>query len=301
MIVTAFTLVIIFGLVGPAFAEVLSPSPYTITTGKLGGADYILYMPTNWNGRLIVGCPGYNFYQNPQPELFLDPIAKSFASNGYAVAVSNYNGGERAWLLDEGIIRIHQLTEYLIDNYHVTGKIFLVGGSMGGGIAVLLGEKYPQLYSGVLDICGTKSTPTQYEYGMYIATHSVDEIRAYLGAPSTVPNTALAGLKTFFQTILTDRIEQNHGTIDERPQAYAKENTLLHADIQIPVISVFGGIDRVVPLQVQLEYGAAVGAAGQSSLYRMYIVPTGGHLDATVMNAVPEHLTELIAWSDSLT
>jgi pimeloyl-ACP methyl ester carboxylesterase len=247
-----------------------------------------------------MGCPGYNFFQDPHPEFAFDALARGFASNGYAFAVSNYNGGERAWLTDIGIIRVHQLTEYLIDNYHITDKIFLLGHSIGGGIALLLGEKYPMLYSGVLDICRNKGAPYQWEYAQIFLTHTVPEVRAILNLPLSVPDSQITGLQTFFSTIIADKIEYAHGTPDERPQVYARENTLLHADVRIPVISVVGGKDPIVPMQAHLGYQAAIAAVGQSDLYRMYVVPNGGHNDAPTFAAVPGHLMELIAWSDSL-
>lgn len=301
VLVFASAMVMVIGIVSPAFAQASTyDDPYTVITGTLGKADYVLYMPHDWNGRLIIGCPGYNYYETPSPELNFDALGKSLATNGYAFAASNYNGGERAWLNDVGMIRIHQLTLYLMHQYHVTDKVFLVGASMGGGIALLLGEKYPMLYAGVLDVCGNKGDPYQYEYAQIFMTHTVSEIRAILSLPPTVSDTAIESLQAFFNTIVADKIEENHGTMEERPRAYDRENTLLHADIHIPVISVVGAIDPIVPLQVHIHYQDAVASEGKSSLYRMYIVPNGGHLDTPVMNEVPGHLMELIAWSDSL-
>ena len=108
---------------------------YIQITGTLGKADYAIYIPEHGNGRLIMACPGYNFFQDPHQELSFDLLAKYFVSLGYTFASSNYNGGERAWLVPEGIIQIHQLTEYVVDKYHVTGKVFLLGASMGGQIS----------------------------------------------------------------------------------------------------------------------------------------------------------------------
>jgi pimeloyl-ACP methyl ester carboxylesterase len=288
-----------------AMAQTVTPGNsngvnYIQVTGKIGNADYVVYIPQHWNGRLIIGCPGYNYYQTTHPELGFDALAKMLVANGYMFAVSNYNGGERAWLTELGIVRIHQLTEYLIWHYHVTGKIFLAGFSMGGGIALLLGEKYPMLYSGVLDVCGNKGDPFQYQYAEIFITHTIPEIRAILGLPDAVTDQQIASLQDFFKTIVADKIEALHGTPEQRPCVYNRENTLLHAHIRIPVISVVGGIDPIVPLQAHLDYQKAVADAGQSRFYRMYVVPNGGHLDTPIMNAVPEHLTELIAWSDSL-
>lgn len=283
--------------VSPTFA---STPTYNLITGKLGGADYVIYIPTNWNGRLVVGCGGYNYFQDPHPEFTMDPLAQWLTSIGYAYAASNYNGGERAWLVKEGIIRTHQLTQYVIGTYHVTDKIFLVGGSMGGQIALNLAVKYPDLYSGVLDVCGSKGTESEWQFAILWATHSVPEIRAMLSIPNSIPDEQIAGLKAFFTQLITDVTDAFGGTREERPKAYEKYDTTLHADIGIPVISIVGGLDPIVTLPIHFEYQAAVAASGHSGLYRLYIIPDGGHMDTPILNAMPTYLSELISWSDSI-
>ena len=68
---------------------------------------------------------------------------------GFAAAASSY--GNKGFDEKFGVIRTHQLTEFAIDKFDVTGKVFLQGISLGGSIALVLGERYPDVYSGVLD------------------------------------------------------------------------------------------------------------------------------------------------------
>ncbi len=301
IVIFGLAMLMVCAVVSPAFAVVFEPSPpYILTRGKLGGADYAIYMPKTWNGRLVMGCNGYNMFEDEHQELGFGPLATWLTSIGYAFASTNYNGGERAWLVREGIIRTHQLTQYIIDNYHVTGKIFVLGASMGGEIALDLAHKYPNLYSGVLDVCGAKDSSDGYSYGQVWINNNVSQIRSILGIPSVVPNSAIAGLKIFFTILWADLIEACGGTPVDKPQEYLKEDPIYHADLQIPTISLIGGIDLICPLQIHLNYKAAVIAAGSSDLYRQYVVPTGGHCDQTVLNEVPAKLLELFAWSDSL-
>lgn len=295
--VIALLALMVSASIKPTFA---APPSFTLLTGKLGGADYAIYMPTNWNGRLVMGCPGYNYFQNPHPEFIMDPLAQWLTSIGYAYATSNYNGGERAWLVKEGIIRTHQLTQYVVDKYQVTDKIFLVGFSMGGQIALNLAVKYPKLYSGVLDVCGTKGSFNQMQLANLWVTHSISEIRALLSIPAIIPDIQLILLKTFFTQLVSDIADANGGTQEDRPNAYEKYDTTLHADISIPVISIVGGIDPIVTLPTHFEYQAAVAVSGHSDLYRLYIIPNGGHIDTPILNVMPTYLSELISWSDSL-
>lgn len=274
---------------------------YAQITGELDGAGYAVYMPEDWNGRLIVGCPGYNYFNDPNVELFLfDPIAKMLVSMGYAFAASDYNGGERAWLVKEGIIRTHQLTEFVVDKYQVTDKIFLIGGSMGGLIALNLGQKYPMLYSGVLDVCGSKGSLYEWQYANIWVTYSVPEIRAILSIPDTIPDIKLDGLKAFFTQTVNDITFAFGGTREDRPNVYEKYDATLRADISIPVISVVGGVDPLVPLPTHFEYQAAVAASGNSDFYKLYVIPDGGHIDQLILDVELSYLDELINWADSL-
>src|SRR5512136_1020775 len=36
-----------------------STGHYTRYVGVLGGADYEIFMPDNWNGHLVIGCKGF--------------------------------------------------------------------------------------------------------------------------------------------------------------------------------------------------------------------------------------------------
>ncbi len=143
---------------------------YTRYVGQLGGAAYEILMPDNWNGELVIGCKGFTpTTTNPIPtmeELNTHTIGIQFmtskAPTRFAYAQSTY--GEIGFCMQAGMIRTHQLTQYIIDNFGVTGNVYLIGLSMGGQIALMLSEKYPDLYAGVLDVCGNKDTTAFYNY-----------------------------------------------------------------------------------------------------------------------------------------
>ena len=85
--------------------------------------------------------------------------------------------------IQKGIDSTYQLTQYVIKNYNVTGKVFLYGISMGGDIALLTGQKYPQLYSGVLDIAGTKDSIDLYNTKLdFLSAANDSEMAAKLQA-----------------------------------------------------------------------------------------------------------------------
>ncbi len=301
----ALALLMTFATAAPAFAASTTVTfgnaygmNYTQITGTLGGAAYVIRIPESWNGRLIVGCPAFQPTPNPNAHFMYDQLVAPFIAQGFAYAASNY--GEEGYPIQKAVIRIHQLTEYVVDNYFVTGKIFLLGGSMGGQIVLLLGEKYPNLYSGVLDICGLKNIITLYGYNQIWIDNSPAELRIIFPWLALASDSAILSLKSFFAAAQAGFIKETGGTPEDRLQAYERISPVFHTDLRIPVISLVGAIDVLVPLTQQTEYQAVVASAGHSNFYKLYIVPNGGHLNGPIMAQGPARLTELISWSDSL-
>ncbi len=248
-----------------------SAAGYTEIAGTLDGANFVIRIPDIWNGMLVVGCRGYSHVFDPNSQFALDGIAFPLIGEGFAYASSSY--GEGGYCIQKAVIRIHQLTEYVVDNYNVPGKVFLIGTSMGGNIALLLGEKYPDLYSGVLDICGVKDLKSLYEGAQYVLSLTDQQISDLLGIPiELVPY-----YRAFVEGWLADVQVECGGTLEDKPQAYEKISPTCHADITRPVISVIGGMDYIVPPEQTEMYQNAVALAGRSDLYRLYTVPLGGH------------------------
>ena len=175
---------------------------YTRYVGELGGASYELFMPDNWNGHLVIGIKGFTpTAMNSVPtleSLNTHTIGRYFMSNpllvsdGGRFAYAQTSFGVIGFCMQKGIIRTHQLTQFIIDNYDVNGQIYLIGLSMGGQIASMLVDKYPSLYTGVLDICGNKDTAAFYNYWRELSNLPIDanEIKAYLsGSPGIFTTT----------------------------------------------------------------------------------------------------------------
>jgi pimeloyl-ACP methyl ester carboxylesterase len=291
---------------------------YTQIIGKLGGADYELLIPDDWNGMLIVGCRGYTHELPTIPFPYVDsPMhgtglyfmgATEFPvppGSKFAYAWSNYGVG--GICIKEGMIRIHQLTEYIIDNYDVTGKVFLHGYSLGGLIACLLGENYPNLYDGIIDVCGPKDMASMYYYKKAVADlTTANKIRTYLNGPpanmppsftTSIPDPMLLQFRMFQGVSLADMEMACGGTPDTKPKAYERWSATYHADITIPVISLIGELDfTVVTLQFDMYYDA-VEEAGCLDYYRSYTITGGGHCDLPLISAMSQKFfVELVPW-----
>jgi pimeloyl-ACP methyl ester carboxylesterase len=204
---------------------------------------------------------------------------------GFAYAASSY--GEGGFAVKKGMIRTLQLTMYSLVMlrwqsrcYHDV-KVFLVGGSMGGTIALLLGEKYPVLYDGVLDIVGLKNVTDAYVSGVAVINSPMFQ---YL------PPDVQALLLQFNEDI----VAACGGTVEEKPKAYERLSPVCHPNIRIPVISVHGAQDPLLSQEQALSYGIAVDNAGRSEYYREYTIDPGAHADPPVIDAALAHLEELV-------
>ena len=300
-----FLLVSVFllsALIGAQFVGKVSAAEYTEYVGTLNGAQFVARFPDDWNGMLVILCRGYT------PSGVADirntmvwSSASVILDQGFAIAGSTYGSG--GFCIQKGVNSTYELTMYIIDTYNVTGKVFLYGMSMGGAVALLLGEKYPNLYSGVLDLFGVKDLKDQYNTKARWANLSDADLTAELTALNiSVPPPGFASLQAFRNYIAADvpafELETG-GTPATQPIAYEDRSPTYHANITIPVITVHGTADTIVPFYESVLYQTAVANAGHSDLYRLYNITGGWHTGGYVLaDEVSARFAELVEWSN---
>lgn len=143
-------------LTAPAAAEPeTEPRTYT---GTIDGAEYLVKVPHDWNGTLVLFSHGYYPESYPPPPgLVMLSTAEQTAGwlldHGYALAASNFRGV--TGLAVEPALRDQiRLLDWFEDNVGHPRRTISSGMSMGGGIAVLLAERNPHRFDGVLTQCG---------------------------------------------------------------------------------------------------------------------------------------------------
>jgi pimeloyl-ACP methyl ester carboxylesterase len=318
------TVTIVLLLVGTQFvASVAAKKPevsynsvlhFTRVVGELGGAGYELFMPDNWNGMLVVGVRGYahapdfNIEASGMHALGMAfmtlPSTRYPDTERWAYAWSTF--GEGGFCIQKGMIRTHQLTEYIIDNYDVNGKVLLMGMSMGGLISCLLAEKYPNLYDGVLDVCGLKDVKAFYEFQQtFVSFDDPADIRDFLmGPPANLPSWLVnlisdedwqAGQEFAVMSMVDEELEFG-GTPETKPKAYERYSPTYNAGITVPVVSMMGEFDFTATLYQFDMYYDAVEEAGSLDYYRSYMIPSAMHLDSAIMAARWTYLELLADW-----
>ena len=305
---TFFVLVLAVAvLTVPFVASTHALPPVTVNeyTGKLGGAYYLIRIPSNWAGELLVFCRGYSHLEPTPAELA--SMANLWNSmvvvRGFALAMSTFGTGGTC--IKEGMIRTHQLTEYVINNYGVYGHVYLFGASMGGNIALNLGAKYPDLYDCVLDMFGSKNSIAQYNDKLFYTNTPNDVVLAQEvlnrgGLVPPFPSATIADFRIFCQNAVSDTVLAYGGTPTEKPQAYERYSPIFSStDIEIPTITIHGTKDAYVPYSQSVDFMNAVNDAGHSDMYRLYKVTNGQHGNSLTLAGMPLVIGYLINWVEN--
>jgi pimeloyl-ACP methyl ester carboxylesterase len=139
----------------------ICPPGTTTASGALpgSGALFLFCVPPApaWNGSVIVYAHGY---VNPFDDLeIVDDvigglrISEIATGAGFAFATTSYrNTGLILFEAEQDLLRV--VHEFERQFGHVPGNILAVGVSEGAAVAVLAGERYPQLFDGVFAACG---------------------------------------------------------------------------------------------------------------------------------------------------
>jgi pimeloyl-ACP methyl ester carboxylesterase len=133
--------------------DVVLDGAFTMVEGDFGtGSMYRLYCPDDWNGSLVLYSHGYAF-PNEEPALpTIDDIRDALLEMGYGVAYSSYS--QTGWAVHVAINETRQLRGLFSGAFSHPDKTYLIGKSMGSNVAVALAERNPNLFDGVVPMCG---------------------------------------------------------------------------------------------------------------------------------------------------
>jgi pimeloyl-ACP methyl ester carboxylesterase len=116
------------------------------------GALFAMYRPDHWNRDLVLYAHGFT---RPDDTIHLPPIDNlrdQLLAQGFAVAYSSF--AENGLAIRDGIRQTARLEDLFEEKLGRPRRVFLIGSSMGGCIAVALAERHPERYAGVLTVSG---------------------------------------------------------------------------------------------------------------------------------------------------
>ena len=133
----------------PPLAEAQRPA--VSRSGMLDGADYLIEVPANWNGGLVVFAHGIQ--RGPgKGDVRIPPIASHIIREGHAWIASGYRAREyQPHLFIEDLVALREL---FLKEIGAPRWSIIYGQSMGGHITVASLELRPGLYQGGLSECG---------------------------------------------------------------------------------------------------------------------------------------------------
>ena len=157
LLLTFALLVVIVGVAAwvPRIVRAAS-GPQTIT-GTLDNAAFIIDVPANWNGTLVLYSHGYVApgQKNPAQDAG-DPLTKQWLlSQGYALAGSAYS--QTGWAIQQAFQDQMDLVNYFDQNVGQPARTIAWGHSLGGIITAGLIQLNPNRFSAALPMCGVVS------------------------------------------------------------------------------------------------------------------------------------------------
>tara|TARA_Y100000815_G_scaffold218177_1_gene203632 strand:+ start:704 stop:2101 length:1398 start_codon:yes stop_codon:yes gene_type:complete len=133
------------------------PDGGMIVNGNLAGRAFVLTLPPNWTGEMVLFGQGYSL-PGGTPTVPRDPIAqdpggglfKHLYAEGVASGIAAF---DKTGIATESGARNSIRLRALAQQLGAT-RFYAVGGSMGGSIVMALIERYPRKFSGAVSMCG---------------------------------------------------------------------------------------------------------------------------------------------------
>jgi hypothetical protein len=131
----------------------ISATCETIKPGSSSDELYLICIPENWNGELLLYAHGYvSAYEDELTFAEAEELAPVATSLGFAFATTTYSSNGLHIL--QGIGEMIQLKDYFEANYDTPSYTYLTGGSQGGAVTTLALENNPDVFDGGFSLCG---------------------------------------------------------------------------------------------------------------------------------------------------
>jgi pimeloyl-ACP methyl ester carboxylesterase len=125
-------------------------------TGTTRNGTWVLDVPANFNGTLLVWSHGYSFTPVDATNAPSVDTRKGLLDAGYALIGSSYAGGGAGWAVRPGVRAGLEAIDIATDRIGATrvDHVLVWGQSLGGLITQTIAERRPDLVDGVAPLCG---------------------------------------------------------------------------------------------------------------------------------------------------
>jgi pimeloyl-ACP methyl ester carboxylesterase len=154
----AALLIVLLGLalVAPAAAADPRTTGWQTHEGTIDGAKYLVKVPHRWNGTLVLFSHGYypeKWGLPPETLLATAPGSEKWLlEHGYALATSDF-ANPFGFAMEDALRDQIALLDWFDDTIGEPRRVLSNGMSQGGGIAIVLAERHPRRFDGVLATC----------------------------------------------------------------------------------------------------------------------------------------------------
>ncbi len=267
----------VFTAATPTFPAVPGASVYQgVYDGEHGKAGYVIEVPDNWNGKLVMYAHGYagtGAALSVTPPISAD-FGNYMLSQGYAWAASSYSANYydvRAGIEDTNALA-QQFGALTQNKYAAPKATYIMGVSMGGNVAAAAVEaetlataKHKVRYDASMPLCGVLDPPYEFQWlGDY--TLNAQQLAGY-GAAS-YPASG-------FQALLPDITA---GLFSSTTQTTWTPNAVQGARLRDVAINLTGGPRPVI---------AAAGF--ESATWQQAVIGTGGS-DGTINGILAKNI-----------
>lgn len=130
------------------------PAGVTTYTGTFAdGATYLIEVPSNWNGNLLLYSHGYNGGPDNPAYDASDPYSEAYLLiGGYALSGSSY--ATTGWAIKEALPDQIEVLDTFQQLVGIPQKTIAWGTSMGGIITGGIIQQYPGRFQGAMPMCG---------------------------------------------------------------------------------------------------------------------------------------------------
>jgi len=154
-------LALLLGLTGPASPAAATTAPPRATTERShlegvlpDGSTYVMDVPANWNGTVLLYSHGYvpDGLPNPAHNAPSDAARSALLDAGYAQIGSSYP--ETGWVLERALPAQLATLDLFQERFGRPRRTIAWGTSLGGMITTGLAERHGHRLAGTLAMCG---------------------------------------------------------------------------------------------------------------------------------------------------